>query len=220
LWFLICLFIVESLFFTFKEIVNKYLLFICVFILFPAIGYLLILVNYRLSFGLDIALIGLTFYALGYWIKKNRILDYIYMSKFNISILFLINTVFGILLNERISLYHFYFGNFVYFYISAIAGILFWMMISKNIGISKILEYYGQNTLLILSTQYMLFLAFRIISMRLFSFNYVDMISISMSICFTIFTLIIYIPIIFIFNKYFSFIVRKNVELKNVGLQS
>lgn len=71
-WYLICLFIVDVLFFTMKKDLSKVLTARITFIAFPVAGYLLTLVGDRLPFEFDIAVIGTVFYGVGYSIRQTN----------------------------------------------------------------------------------------------------------------------------------------------------
>ena len=220
LWFLIPLFIVEISFFYICSR-SKPLIASTIVILF-FMGYGVTYLNFRPPFGLDIVLVGLVFYAIGYYSRQTNMIAKINRSK-NITLVTLvvtlvvtltINLVFGNVLNVRAILYYYELGNYLYFYISAIAGTLFMFSLVYNLTKSKWLEYYGKNTVLILSTQYMLFLVYRFIDQKLLKLNVMDNNSLAVAIILTIITMLIYIPGAYVFNRFLPFAVGKKKVIK------
>lgn len=55
--------------------------------------------------------------------------------------------MFANILNIRVSVYHYEYGNFFYFYIGAFAGIVLYSTIAITIKESKLLGFIGKNTL-------------------------------------------------------------------------
>lgn len=156
LWFLTCLFSVEIMFYFIAKISNKTSKkFIVIFI--GIIG--LVFGNFssiRLPFGLDIGFTGLVFYYLGYVYKNTKSL-----VEFNNKYYFLMiipNVIFmalnyrilkATIYKGRVDMLYLNYGNYLFFYISAITGILFLYGLSEKIH-SKLLAMIGRNSLVIM----------------------------------------------------------------------
>jgi acyltransferase len=174
IWFLVVLFIVENLFyFIVKKKLLSNLLIMFSFIL---IGLVFAFYSIKLSFGLSIACIALSFYNLGYLSKKYYIIQYLVNKKkfiLGIIISFLLNILFGLILNDRVDMYKISYGdNFISFYIAAIAGIIFWIYISHIISKNEIFNYLGNSSLIILGTHYFIFYFISVIELKVIKYNY------------------------------------------------
>lgn len=214
LWFLVTLFIVEIGYFSISK-KSTTLIASTIGILF-LMGYGATYLNFRPLFGLDIVLVGLVFYAIGYYTRQHKIIDKLNRSKkitlITLVVTLTINLLFGNMLNVRAVLYHYELGNYLYFYISAIAGTLFMFTLAYNLTKSKWLEYYGKNAVLILSTQYMLFLGYRLIDQKVLKLNVMDKNSLAVAIILTIITLLIYIPGGYVFNRFLPLAMGKKKQ--------
>ena len=81
--------------------------------------------------------------------------------------------------------------------------------IFSKIPTSKYLIKIGKNTLLILATQYMLFLGYKLIDKIIFKSDYMDHDSYAISLMLTAVTVLLYVPLAYIVNKYLPIIVGK-----------
>lgn len=218
LWFLIPLFIIEiGYFYICRKSTTQ--ISSTIIVLIFLLGYGATFLNFRPPFGLDIVLVGLVFYAIGNYCRQNNIIDKLNKTK-SITLTTLVSTLtinllFGNVLNERAILYYYEIGNYFYFYISAIAGTLFMFTLAYNLIKSKWLEYYGKNTVLILSTQYMLFLVYRYIDQNLLKLDVMNKNSLTVAIVLTIITMLIYIPGAYAFNTFLPFAVGKKNRKQN-----
>ncbi len=159
IWFLACLFIVEIFYFLLKRKKSNGFLYGSLILCLCA-GLILSKINFiRLPFWIDIAFFGILFYHFGYFIKcfkeKHninkiaRLILIILMILFNI-LFCVLNSKYCDRFYGRIDLLYLYLGNYFYFFISAICGILSWQLISEIIGKNFILELFGKNTLIIM----------------------------------------------------------------------
>lgn len=160
IWFLACLFVVEILWYWIWKIFSRWLI-------APAVVSICLcivgLLRYRLGYGslpwnLDVALVAQFFFYVGYCFKCSRqVQDFFAKMQKNtyiicIAIMLLINVVAGFLcvrlsgesLDMSIGMY----GNEVLTILSALAGTLFIILISKKIN-NKFLTYLGQNTMVL-----------------------------------------------------------------------
>ena len=87
----------------------------------------------------------------------------------------LLSVIFGLVLNIRVSFASAAFGNFLYFYLGAIGGILFLCVVFMNIPLFKplkqMLQHISYNSLFIMCFHYWIFRLFDSISNRLFYFS-------------------------------------------------
>lgn len=160
IWFLLCLFNVEVIYYLIrKSKVNKYTSIVIIILFIIGIIYTKIAI-YRLPFWLDITLFALLFYHLGYIIKFKRKSVYTMGMKLIFLGISICISIIGIVLNYqycynekflgRIDMLYLHFGNYIFFIITAISGIFTWQIISEIIKENFILEWLGRNTLVIM----------------------------------------------------------------------
>lgn len=199
IWFLVVLFITEMCYYFISKV--KFKLKINIIVLISGIvGYVIQNNNIILPFGIHIMPIAITFYHFGVIFKEYNIKKYIETNKviFIFSSMF-INIIFSNILNIRISVYHYNYGNFIYFYIGAIAGIILYSSIAIIIKENKLLDFIGKNTLFILGTQYFIFKAYLVIE-KITNLKLVYSGNTIICLFTTIITLAIYYIIINIYN--------------------
>jgi acyltransferase len=159
LWFFTCLFVVQIIFFFLIRIShqkpNVFLLPILLFYL-SALGYIattyITTPSNRLPWSIDIALTATVFYGAGYLLQPYILTDL--LSKWRWLVIFTSCTlhVFFVTLNTTVEFYVGIYGNYLYFYMAAFSGILFWTHIAYLIRPNYLLSMIGQNTLVIFST--------------------------------------------------------------------
>ena len=212
-WFLLCLFIVEIVFFMFKKNKNVNInisTLICFFIGILDIKFL----NIRLPFWIDIAFWGIIFYIAGYIYKRKYNTVKINVKK-NIGYIFfyIVCNIIGIILNYkyndnskfmgRIDMLYLNLGNPLLFIITAIFGILTWVEIAKLIKENNILELFGKNTLCIMGI-HILYIQIMMKVLRILNCN---IIVISGSLIFIV-TAICSLLTSIIINQYFSWMIK------------
>lgn len=177
LWFLTCLFITELLFHGFaKKYYEEPRKLMFVLTVSGIIGYLYSLyVPFRLFWNADVVLSAVVFYGAGNLFRKlikSEDFEVIFNlesdSRFNKDF-FRFKTIFPViftLLNfiyliyllkfpiDKINMNVLKYGNSFSFYSLAFSGIFAFVHIFKNIGNSKILEYYGRNSLIVLALHF------------------------------------------------------------------
>lgn len=208
LWFLTCLFSTEILFFFVKrKIENKHHLLISL-VIFSIIGYLSSLFEpFRLPWGMDVALSAIVFYGIGY-LFKNADKTYNLLQKIPKIPVILLSLPIGWILgqmNQEIDMASNYFRNYFLFYFGAFFGIFGWISVSYLIKESFILSYLGKNSLIIFGLHLKVpsdFLIHKILRVNAETIN-ADLYS-SID---TIITLLILIPVIWIINRFFPFII-------------
>jgi acyltransferase len=159
LWFFTCLFVVQVIFFFLIRISyrksNVFLLPILLFCL-SVLGY--IVTTYittpsnRLPWSIDIALTATVFYGVGYLLQPYILTDL--LSKWRWLVIFASCSlhVFFTTINTTVEFYVGIYGNYLYFYMAAFSGILFWTHLAYLIRPNYIFSMIGQNTLVIFST--------------------------------------------------------------------
>lgn len=160
-WFLACLFVVEVLYFWIDRLVReKNIIITMISVIICMIG----LILYRfgcagLPWNIDIAMVAQFFFQIGYLFKTEKLAEVLFRQKklgymLTLSITLCINVIAGILcirlsgssLDMSVGLY----GNEILTFISAIAGIVFAILLSYQVH-SRFFTYLGRNTMLIFS---------------------------------------------------------------------
>lgn len=163
-WFLLCLFVVEIIYFILKKKNSKIFLnsSLILFLTFGiAISQLIKYKYFRLPFWTDIALFGIIFYHIGVITKRvKKKINLTNKKRIILLISFIILNIICIILNYkycnsdkfkgRTDMLYLYFGNYIYFFLGAVSGIYTWHIVASLIKENKILEMYGKNTLLIM----------------------------------------------------------------------
>jgi fucose 4-O-acetylase-like acetyltransferase len=213
IWFLIVLFIIEVVYF----VISSYKINRTIFVIFSfALGYIFALSQVRYPLGLHLISWGLVFYYLGNMAREKLIIEKLTQT-IPKTVMFLIplaaiNIFFGLIMNEKVSMYINQLGDYLYFYVAAIAGILFMCFLMKQIPSYRILNFFGKNTLLVLAIHYLALRLYQLFDESIFGYPYMDHNSYFISILLTVVTLISCVPIVYFVNKYLPFIVgrRKN----------
>lgn len=114
------------------------------------------------------------------------------------------------------------YGDFFSYYLLAFSGIFGFVYLFKNIRGSKILEYYGRNSLIVLALHFPLKdilakLAILGFGVELEYFYY----NLTFSLSLTVLNLLFLIPVIFLINNYFPFLIgKKDSSVKFEGLKA
>ncbi|MDQ1275317.1 MAG: hypothetical protein QG610_890 [Euryarchaeota archaeon] len=219
LWFLPCLFITESLFLILrKDSKNEYNVLILI-IFFSVIGFQYgNFIPFRMPWGIDIAFTGIVFHFAGNFFKRNYE-DILFKKGYSfIFVLFLIHLILSFT-NPRVDMYKLVYNNYFLFYASAFSGILVYIYVFKMTKGSKILTFYGKNSLAVLGFHYLIISILKYLLPTLFEqFN----LQIGEGMFFIInlfFTLLLIVPLIIITDKYFPYIAGKNRQMKEVKVK-
>lgn len=211
LWFLTCLFTVEVLFFTLKKTLAKSKYIVFALILCSGIGYLDGALNsYKLPWGIDVAFTAVVFYGLGHLLKAQL---QALLSKPAWLKIILAGTLIALNLvvsQNRVNLNMKLFGYYYDFYICAIAGIAFCLLLVSLIR-SKILIFLGKNALIIMACHMpMLNITSKLVDrLGMISTDYArEGIRV-------VLTLLLLIPIIYLINAYLPFILGKDRKRAN-----
>ena len=162
LWFLLCLFIVEVMYYIIYKPLSCWQRW-AMTLLFVLLGY----VNYQyipfvLPFSLGTAFVGIMFYFLGNEVKER--LHNIQLPALFQPVVLLASTAvitYFSVTNDRVYLYCNHYGNYMYFIIAALCGICMIYTLtdylSRWIGENKVIEYISRNTLAICGFHLMCF---------------------------------------------------------------
>lgn len=226
LWFLTCLFVVETIFWFILKFSQKLSSTLRVFFLFAVVTIGIIYNNaslVRLPWSIDVACVALIFYAIGYYFK-NRIDSGLTLlkkassyKKALVLITFLSLNILFCVLNGRIDMNGLWFNNFILFLASAWMGIAFVLSLSRLVGLNNIISFFGKNTLIIMGLSGVALFCLRG-GLYLFSKNlfYFEGMSLWGGIFLSLLQMIILVPAIMIINKFLPFIIGKT-EYKSVS---
>jgi Fucose 4-O-acetylase and related acetyltransferases len=240
LWFLTCLFVTELLFYGLeKKYYGEPKKLVLWLIIAGVIGYLYsVYVPFRIPWNVDVALTAIVYYGAGNMFRKFtdtgsrasfnlkvnsgftenfvRIEKYLPFMAIFLSLLYL-----GYLLkfptDDKINMNILKYGNFFSFYLLAFSGIFTFVYISKRIVSSKVLEYYGRNSLTILALHFplkdvLIKLAIIILGVDIEYIHY----NVGIALGLTVLNLTLLVPVIYVINNYFPFILGKKVTSKNI----
>lgn len=215
LWFLPCLFIVEILYYiAIKSVSSKAI----IFILFTGLGYAnLLLKHVMLPWNIDIALVAILFYIIGSAFKERKFLESINTQTILIVIFFcsLLLTAVIVLINGRVDMSSNTYGNFIFFILAALSGICFVFSVSKLFSMFfhsiPTVETISSNTLIIIGLHELVISIIKgglyfIFKIPINVFKDTVMVNVIMAIV----TILLLIPIFYIIEKYFPFIVGKS----------
>jgi hypothetical protein len=112
-------------------------------------------INYRIPWKIDVVFTALVFYGLGN-ILKSKIYYLSYMNNkrflYSICLLFFFSVFFGPMFNGHVNICDLKYNNILYFYISTLSGLVFYLFISIRIKSNSYLEFLGRNSLIIFTT--------------------------------------------------------------------
>lgn len=157
IWFITCIFLVELLayfiVFVCKDKNNLLLILACLFILFTY--FYKRFIDVGLIWNAEIVLPAMPFFLLGYVVKKQKVLFekltnwklipvylalYVTIGFFNIKIT-----------GQSVDMYSNSYGNILLFYLAALLGTFFVVLLSKAINKISFINYIGKNSLIIFS---------------------------------------------------------------------
>jgi acyltransferase len=225
LWFLLCLFVTEILFYLVFYVSkrNKVITSFAI-ILSSIIGFIYSdLTSFRLPFAMDVAFTALAFYSLGYFFRHSHFSSKLLTNKaLLLPLFFMANLGFGFLnynQSGRTDLLFLSYGNYLYFYAAAISGILFYFLLSQFININ-LLKYFGRNSLIIMSFHLQILAVLKRVLFDVYQITIPESVLIPV-----LFLLVVVINSFFIFliNRYAPFLIgryRKKQPQLQVNLSS
>ena len=206
LWFFLALFLVElMLYFIHKTIHSSAFRLIVVL----AISVMGCLYNQKYKVGLpwsiDIAFICILFTEFGYMCKQYGVLSHNSLAK-AVLLLVVFTVTFSlnvVVLGYNVNLFSSDYGCYPLFYLTALSGTYIVYSLSCIIKQNRLLQYLGQNSLLIYSLHFLLLLVVSI------TYSHIPINGIFSSVAQTITILLLLIPVINIINKHFIWMTGK-----------
>jgi acyltransferase len=199
IWFLFCLAVVEVFFLLFLKlkIRNKYIILGCI-VLSAIIANIVDKYDVGLWFQgeykrfpwkIDTAFMGFFFFSLGYYSKVIKLFSIIFQKRIFLNImsaiaLFAVSVYFGAYLNGNVFLSNNIYGNFIYFTIASLSGILLMIYLSKLLEENAFLLYIGRNTLSIFSSHSFLVFGYASLLSGIAGKNFIIMNNIPLYLCF------------------------------------
>lgn len=155
------------------------------------------------------------FIMMGYYVKKYIVeKERIQVKEVLLGIMFLLTGAAFAFSNGRVDLNSVIFKNNIYFYISAFAGTMGVILISKNIKTWKPLQYAGKNSLIIMATH----LDFKIMitAIRAAALINASLIAIPVYlqyICIAMVVIVLECIVVYLMNHYFYFLIGRKKPL-------
>lgn len=154
LWFLPCMFVVQCMWYIIDKYAKK-LKWLCI-ALVSAFGYFMpLLILKRLPWGIDVALTGVVFFALGSLLRDEKMQNILFKIPADIGFLvaLVLNLSFNFLntgANPNVDINAMVFGNYFLFYLCTLSGCASVIYLAYLLDNSVVLGYIGRNTLWIL----------------------------------------------------------------------
>lgn len=227
-WFLFCLAMVQVLFLLLKNLkVSERMEILFVILSFSlSIGlsciYMKIggrqIMNHsipRPPFKLDTAFMGLVFFYLGNKDCEKQISASfnskpLYKKGLVLLLLLCVNLIYVIMLNDTVNLANNWYKNTVFFALSSITGVYFIFLFSSMVKHSKILEFYGKNSLPIFAFHSMFLTAYAALLTKILKHPVYCMNNIPLYLCFLgmFFVAVLSLPIPFIYKHTIGLVVK------------
>jgi len=215
LWFFLCLFVTELLFYWILRLPSKRLI-ILVLVLLSVAGYVDVFCNppiasgFRLPWNIDIALTAIVFYGAGYLSRKPLMKEGGGAFK---PAVWVATSVFFVIfsqLNTKVALVAGVYGNYIYFYIAAFSGIFFWRETAALIPVCRPLIRTGQETLVIFAMHLLIFPLLTGVQVYIFRIpSAIKQDSLILSLVYTLTSILILLPVSNFMNRYAWFVLGK-----------
>lgn len=217
MWFLPCLFMTNIILYFIIKIKKEWLRIITVITLF-FVGYTLNSIDVILPFGIETALISLIFVYTGYMIKQHsqqnlkitQIIFLLIISIIGLFACYMNNYEFGMLNHQ--------YGNIFLFMLGTLSGITLIMMITSIISkytksLKDMLEFVGKNSITIMCVHEPIKRVIIRLTSIVFKIAEITLrTKILPSALITLVVILLTIPIIYMINKYFPFLIGKKKE--------
>jgi acyltransferase len=238
LWFLTCLFVTELLFYGLaKEYYGEPRRLVFWLIIAGVTGYLYpAYVPFRIPWNIDVALVAIVFYGAGNLFRKfaetesrssfSLKLDSGFIEKFSkierylplipaLSSLLYLGYLLKFPTDDKVNMNVLKYGDFFSFYLFAFSGIFTSVYLSRRFVNSKVLEYYGRNSLIILALHFPLKdVLIKLVIIILGVDNEYIHYNAGVALGLTVLSLILLVPVISTINNYFPFILGKKGSYK------
>lgn len=212
LWFLTCLFTVEVMFFWIYRLFTKW--YGIALVACSVLGYLgsiYLTPHFRLPWGLDTAFTAVVFYGAGCALygqplpRKNASWAIIPIP------VFLVVNFFVSRANGGATLRGNGYGNYFLFYIAAFAGVFAYILIARLLQKFEPLVFLGKNSLIIFGLHGLPFVVLKGFLRIVLKYPAANLQgSLLWGIIFTIACIFVLVPVIYLLNKYFSFMLGKS----------
>lgn len=153
LWFLPCLFLTHAVFFWIARSGSKPLMFFLIFISSISGHLILQYLNFRLPWGLEIALVATAFYGTGFLLQDIRLINKKPGLRYVLPLVIvcIVMQLIVVQHNDYVDMNSGMFGNIFLFYVGAAFGIFLCVLIAKTLPYLKFISEIGKNTLVIFS---------------------------------------------------------------------
>jgi acyltransferase len=218
LWFLTCLFLLEIIFWLINKIVKENKNVTLMILLLCGLLSCLdsVFIPIRLPWNIDKAMNASVFYGTAFVYKKH-IDSYVNLSKSDprkicaLILFFSANIVFCFLngtVNYNFKIYH----NIIFYYLSAFAGILFYIGISSYVTPNRIISYVGKNTIILLgfSSVIVTYLINAIYLLCLKKFPDLSDLSLGSGIVIAAVQILSMFPFIYLISRYVPFLIGRS----------
>ena len=221
LWFIPCLFVAENIFYWICRLTKNNNTFLMMFISAVSLYFMGVLfikkIGILLPWCIEISMIAVLFITLGYILKQNIRYIYIYiLSDVKVSIIFFLINIILALINynisgEMIDLIGDRIGNPVLFPLSALSGIIGFIILFKNQKRFNIIQYIGRNSLIFYGIGGMMAFVPNILIYNILHTNFIILgnAGVLVSIIFAFIQCAVTYPIVELFNKRLKFMLGK-----------
>ncbi|MDQ7009182.1 MAG: acyltransferase family protein [Candidatus Gracilibacteria bacterium] len=213
-WFLPALFLTSLYYFGINKFIkNKNKKLVILFLISIIIFIESKLTIFRLPWSAEIALMMTAFYGFANIFKKEI---FNLVEKINIKSMFLLIPIIllHVFLLNSVNISTNYYGNYLGLILNSLLGFITILIIAKNIGKNKFLDFIGKNSIIILGFEWIKIIIIENINFLSFGLLQYNRGYLEGTIQF-ILTILFLIPIIFIINKYFPFIIGLGYKKQN-----
>lgn len=169
--------------------------------------------DFHFVWSLDVVLVSLVFYAIGYYFKAFILSDKMQYQKPLLLFFFIVHLFISIFFENKVDMYRSNYGNEFLFILNGITAVCFWILFFKTTKKISILSFFGKHTIPVLAMQIRALTLIK--ALLLFIFNYKNFNFTELEIVIiTIAQLCIMYPAILIINKKFPILNGKKKALE------
>ncbi|HEX9059905.1 MAG TPA: acyltransferase family protein [Clostridia bacterium] len=217
LWFVAALFMAELIFYFTLHVTKSTRYLIIILICYSIIGCAYSrFVHVSLPWSIDVSFVGILFFGIGYLIRQNNIFETYKIVKVSLLPVYVLLWIVIAWLNSNISMFSGVYGNYILFYLSAIAGVFAFIILCKNIKLVRFITYIGENTFVFLAFhQYIIYSILNRIFNKVVVMNSNNFIIVnSIGLLYVIIATLMLIPTSYVIKKYFPFILGSTSQKK------
>lgn len=211
IWFLVCLFLVETIYYpVFRKVKRQWIGLACL-IIFAYLNYTFS--PFHLPFSANTAFVGIIFYTFGNMLHKTG-WEVLKRPKWTLSLLSLGTVAFVTYENGRIAMYMNYYNNYFLFLLGGVAGIILIINLSHYLtfwfGKRKLIGYISKNTIIISGFHLLTFAFLKGVMIYLLQIP-VSVLheKIGVNIVFALISVLLCLPVIYVINNYLPFTVGR-----------